>query len=257
MATTASSRRPPNRWGWWIVAGGLSCQVPAAVLIGLFSDIFFLIGLVGVAGVLVGCWILAGKLFWGLPVGMFAGMAMLVGINLGAEQFALDRDYRTATCQVTDVAKDIRTSRSRPTQTWYRLTVRCPDGTHTLHDRLPHSEGGAVEVVYDPRGAEPPTFAGKASKWPFSLIAVAIGAPILLVIPFIAWRRGRRPWTPPPLRTPVGPTPPGAMPPGPVNPTWPGAVPPGPYPGSGPGAVSPGPGPGSGGQAPPEYRPWT
>ena len=248
LPAVPSFRRPVARTGWWFVLAGWLCQVPAAAGTMYVSDIFFVLSLLGVACVGVGAYLLRGRATAGVIfVALFGGLIMVVGVITGAEGLAKNLWGKTATCQVQEVQRRVTTeterdSDGRPigtrTVVFYPHTLACPDRTYTVNGSGPHPVGSAVEVRYDPRGSEPPEFTDQASSGglSFSAAALVLGGLIEILLPVVAWRRGRHsPAAPPPPAqygptqhgsTPYGSAPYGSGPYGSPRPAPPGPIPP-------------------------------
>jgi hypothetical protein len=197
-------RRTSARAGWWSAAAGWACQVPAVAGTMYVSDIFVVLSLVGAACIGLGAVLLRGRATAGvILVALFGGMVMVVGVITGAERLAKDLWGKTAICQVQDVQRRVTTeterdSDGRPTGrrtvVFYPHTLACPDRTYTVNAARPHAAGSAVEVRYDPRGAEPPEFTDQIGRGEltFSAAALALGGLVEILLPIVAWRRGGR-----------------------------------------------------------------
>ncbi|HEU5155945.1 MAG TPA: hypothetical protein VFU43_03040 [Streptosporangiaceae bacterium] len=226
--------RPRPRGGWWLVAAGWLIQVPAAAGAMFVSDLFFVLSLLGVACIGAGSYLLRGKATaWVIFGALFGGLILVTGLITGAETLAKNLWGKTAHCQVQEVQRKVTTETTRDadgrptgqrTIVFYSHELACPDRSYTVNGARPRPEGSSAEVRYDPRGSDPPEFTDEAGagEFAFSAAALALGGLIELLLPLIAWRRGRRATVGPA----GGPPPPHGAAAGP----WPGAGPgPGPY----------------------------
>ncbi|HEX6473147.1 MAG TPA: hypothetical protein VF069_28915 [Streptosporangiaceae bacterium] len=196
-------RRTSARAGWGLTAAGWACQVPAVAGTMYVSDIFMVLSLVGVACIGLGALLLRGRATTGvILVALFGGMIMVVGVINGAERLAKDLWGATAVCHVRDVQRRVTTeterdSEGRPTGrrtvVFYPHTLACPDRTYTVNAARPRAVGSAVEVRYDPRGAEPPEFTDQiGGELTFGAAALGVGGLAEILLPIVAWRRGGR-----------------------------------------------------------------
>ncbi|HZB30891.1 MAG TPA: hypothetical protein VE465_12080 [Streptosporangiaceae bacterium] len=222
-------RRSSARGGWVLVAAGWLTQVPAAAGVMFVSDLFFVLSLLGVACVGAGCHVLRGKGTVAVILGsLFGGLVMVVGVMTGAETLAKSLWGETADCQVQGVQRRATTETTRDadgrptgrrTVVFYAHELACPDQAHTVNGARPRPEGSTVKVRHDPRGSDPPEFTDEidAGLLSFSAAALALGGVIEMVLPIVAWRRGRRPAggpPPPPPSYAAAPPPGQGYPPG-------------------------------------------
>jgi hypothetical protein len=223
MTTPAfpARRRPSARTGWWLVVAGWLIQVPAAAGAMFVSDVLAALSLVGAAFVAVGVYLLRGKgAVWLVLLAIFGGLIMFGGLAIGSTALANGIWAKAATCQVaaverntyeaTHTTSDDRggTSATTETRVEYVHTMSCPAGTYTVRADGPQRVGAGVEVIYAPRRSRPPMFAEQnRGDMAFAGAALALGGLAELLLPFIAWRRGRRlaAGPPPPPQQPAGP----------------------------------------------------
>lgn len=202
----ATGRPRRSGWGWPVVVVGwltLALTPVLFVATGAPPAIIAIVSVVLVAG---GCLLIGarpgGKIaFVVIPTLFFGGFATAVGMGLSAEQFVFMTAGKTATCQITAVHKLVSTSvitdgNGRSTTTYdvtYRHTAVCPQATYTVDRVPPYSIGTRAKVTYDPNGRVGPRFTDRVGGVrTVGLIALSVGALILLAAPFAARSIGRR-----------------------------------------------------------------
>jgi hypothetical protein len=245
----SARRRPSTRAGWWLVIAGWLIQVPAAAGAIFVSDVVAALSLLGAACVAGGGYLLRGKgTVWLVLLAILGGVVIFAGLAVGSAALADGVWGKAATCRVAAVDRqtyevshttgDDRggTSVTTETRTHYVHTMACPHGTYTVSGDSRRPIGSSATVIYAPRRARAPMFAEQnRGDLSFAVGALATGGLIELLLPIVAWRRGRRPAGAPPA--PAPPQPPSGY--------WHGPGPgPGPRPGPWPGQPGPGqPGP--------------
>ena len=224
MTTPAfpARRRPSARTGWWLVVAGWLIQVPAAAGAIFISDVLAALSLMGAACVAVGAYLLRGKgAVWLFLLALLGGVVMFAGLAIGSAALADGIWGKAAPCQVAGVQRstydathttsDDRggTSTTTETRVTFLHSMSCPAGTYKVSADSPRPVGSTAEVIYAPRSSRAPMFAEQnRGDMAFAGAALALGGLIELLLPFIAWRRGRRlPIASPPLPPPPPPTP--------------------------------------------------
>lgn len=202
----ATGRPRRSGWGWLVVVVGwltLALTPVLFVATGAPPAIIAIVSVVLVAG---GCLLIGarpgGKIaFVVIPTLFFGGFATAVGMGLSAEQFVFMTAGKTATCQITAVHKLVSTSvitdgNGRSTTSYdvtYQHTAVCPQATYTVDRVPPYSIGTRAKVTYDPNGRVGPRFTDRVGGVrTVGLIALSVGALILLAAPFAARSIGRR-----------------------------------------------------------------
>lgn len=234
-AAAPLSREPSTGLGWAGVGIGWAVLAVAAGM-ALTHQVTALLpgalGVVGMASVVLGCHFLAaGKALWVYVAGLFATFLAAAGMAIVSHELSFAAGAEQVTCQVVKVQQETRT-RTRTDSHGYRRTelvttywhtVRCPaEGPFTISSGTPRPEGATVQVLYNPSGNGSVRFAGgRSGSRNFGLALAGVAVLASLVLPFTAWRRGRR-WA----AGAVQPRYPAA---GPAGAGWGGPVP-GPYP---------------------------
>lgn len=199
-------------WGWAVVVVGWLLLALTPVIFASTGVPAPLTAIVAVVLVVAGCLLIGarrgGKIaFVVVPALFVGGFASAVGMGLSSEQFVFMTAGKTATCQITAVRKLVSTSvhtdsggRSTTTHNvTYRHTAVCPQATYTADRVPPYSVGTRAKVTYDPNGRVSPRFSDRlAGVRTGGLIALSIGALVVLVAPFAARSAGRRRPEPPP-----------------------------------------------------------
>jgi hypothetical protein len=231
------------RAGWWLVIAGWLIQVPAAAGAIFVSDVLAVLSLVGACCVAAGAYLLRGKgAVWLVLLAVFGGLVMFGGLAVGSAALADGIWGKAAACQVAGVQRttydathttsDDRggTSTTTDTRVTYVHSMSCPAGRYTVSADSPRPVGSTAQVIYAPRSSRAPMFAEQnRGDMAYAGAALGVGGLIELLLPFVAWRRGRRRLAagpplppPPPAQTPYPPYGPNAYPP---NPPYAGARP--------------------------------
>src|SRR4051812_33038765 len=198
--------RRRTRAGWWLVIAGWLIQVPAAAGAIFISDVLAALSLVGAVCVAAGAYLLRGKgAVWLVLLAVFGGLVLFGGLAVGSAALAGGIWARSASCRVAGVQRttydathttsDDRggTSTTTETRVTYVHSMSCPAGTYTVNADSPRPVGSAAEVIYAPRTSRAPMFAEQnRGDMVYAGAALGLGGLIELLLPFAAWRRGRR-----------------------------------------------------------------
>jgi hypothetical protein len=213
------------RWSWLLVVAGWALIVPAFAGALLYAGQFALVAVPGVVIVGAGAFFLSRRsMSLVVPACLFGGFFLLVGILTSAEALANNLWGTTASCQVDSVHQQVRTqtththdSRGREqtrteTRTYYAHQITCPDGRYWVDGSRPYPVGGRTEVLFDPRTHSPRfTDGNRHQSIGGGAVLLSVGGVIVVLLPFIALRLGRRrvaqplPPTGPPYGPPAGP----------------------------------------------------
>lgn len=152
-------------WAWWSLGGTSAPSMTVAVVVGAVMLVAACVGYLrlvrGNAGVL-------GAIL------LVLGLLTLVAL---ADRMAVRGAI--ADCVVTEVQEKIQGTSDEgapPPRTVYRHVLSCPDGypSELKGDRRLASQGGRIQVAYDPARRVSPEVEGSGSPWAPLLLAPAL-----------------------------------------------------------------------------------